>query len=89
MNLKSTLKAEVSAYLGCIEINVVAWAKEQVDIQLNDHNNKFQDRMELHKKNFELFREKWYIDIDGTGKDGDAAMHIPHTAAVKLLARNP
>ncbi len=60
-----------------------------MDIQLNDHNNKFQDRMELHKKNFELFREKWYIDIDGTGKDGDAAMHIPHTAAVKLLARNP
>ena len=88
-NRKSTLIAEFSAYLGHIKINVVAWAKEQVEFQLHDHNNKFQGRMDLQKKNFELFKEKWYIDIDGTGKDGDVAMHIPHAAAVKLLARNP
>jgi len=87
-NRKPMLKAELSAYLERIEINVVAWAKEQVEFQLHDHN-KFQDRMELQKKNFELFKEKWYINIDGIGKDGDAAMHIPHAAAVKLLARNP
>jgi len=79
------LKEKAKEDIVQIRADTMAKCTRALEIQQKQHNTNYKERLKLNATAFQLFQDKWYIDVK---LENQSNARIPYPTAAKLISEN-